>query len=133
MRFVGAVAAIAVLALAGCGQWFSPDPPPPPPPPRAKPSVPAAKPDPVAFNPEVLIGADEVGVHSRLGPPATMREQPPSTVWVYGDDVCRLSVFFFLDVNSDKLRVLSYELKVVDDTETGQTQCLQRLGIKGNL
>ena len=118
-----------VLALAGCGPLGSigrGDEP------KARPAVPPPKPVRAVFNPEVLNGADEVGVRSLLGPPRAVREQSPATVWAYGDEACGLDVFFFLDVSSDKFRVLSYEVKVAKDGESSREHCLGRLGAEGS-
>lgn len=98
--------------------------------PEPKPAPPADQPPPPAFEPEDLIGADRAKVWSTLGTPETVREQNSSTVWAYGDLTCGLDVFFFLDVNDDELRVLTYKLKLTEDSENVRATCLNRLARK---
>ena len=107
-------------------------PPPKPAPPAAEAEPPAAEPAPAAFDPETLIGADRAKVWSALGTPSSVREQSPSTVWVYGNSTCGLDVFFFLDVNNDELRVLTYELKLADQSDGARNACLNKLAHKEN-
>gem|GEM_PF-5465157 len=107
-------------------------PPPKPAPPAAEAEPPAAEPAPAAFDPESLIGADRAKVWSALGTPSSVREPSPSTVWVYGDSTCGLDVFFFLDVNNDELRVLTYELKLADQSDGARNACLNKLANKNS-
>jgi hypothetical protein len=76
---------------------------------------------------ETLIGADRATARAILGAPDSVVEQSSSTVWAYGNATCGLDVFFFLDVNDDELRVLTYELKLADESESGRSRCLNRL------
>jgi len=92
-----------------------------------KPEPPADEPTDSGFDPETLIGADRATAHAILGAPDSVVEQSSSTVWTYGDATCGLDVFFFLDVNEDELRVLTYELKLADESESGRSRCLNRL------
>lgn len=92
-----------------------------------KPEPPADQPTDAGFDPETLIGADRATARAILGAPDSVVEQSSSTVWAYGDATCGLDVFFFLDVNDDELRVLTYELKLADESESGRSRCLNRL------
>ncbi len=62
-------------------------------------------------HPNDLVGRDESAVSSMIGAPATTRNDGSAMIWSYRAPGCALDVFFFLDVQSNTRRVLSYDLK----------------------
>jgi hypothetical protein len=60
------------------------------------------------------LAADEV--HSLLGAPDRVREAPPATVWTYASTACLLEVYFYMDLGSQKLRVLAHDISAVGRT-----------------
>ena len=77
------------------------------------PVVPEVRPMP----PARLVGLSEEGTESILGKAVSVSEQPPAQVWLYTNDQCQLSLFFYMDVNKREFRVLTYEIfpKYVDE------------------
>lgn len=75
-------------------------------------------PKPNLVDPKILVGLDQVTVEEMLGKPANIRDEPPATVWSYKsdskDDSCTLDVFFFVDIEANKLRALSYDVQTND-------------------
>src|SRR3546814_3275698 len=59
---------------------------------------------------ESLIGLDEAAMRERFGDPLLIEEQPPGIRWQYASADCTIQVFFFMEVQSQQLRVLSYEI-----------------------
>lgn len=62
-------------------------------------------------HPNDLVGRDEAAVSSMIGKPASTRNDGSAMIWSYRATGCALDVFFFLDVQSNTRRVLSYDLK----------------------
>ena len=62
-------------------------------------------------HPNDLIGRDEAAVNSMIGAPASTRNDGSAMIWSYRTVGCSLEIFFFLDVQSNTRRVLSYDLK----------------------
>ena len=62
-------------------------------------------------HPNDLVGRDEAAVSGMIGQPASTRNDGSAMIWSYRTAGCSLDVFFFLDVQSNTRRVLSYDLK----------------------
>lgn len=77
--------------------------------------------------PESIIGLDEVGLRTRLGEPQWIEEMPPGVRWQYGSTNCTVEVYFFMEVETRKLRVLSYDVTGKDDVAQSEQQCLADL------
>ncbi len=60
---------------------------------------------------EDIVGISEYEVASLFGFPEKVMERPPAVVWRYSSQKCHLSLFFYMDVNTDSLRVLTYEVE----------------------
>src|SRR5579883_753204 len=100
----------------------------PPPPPRkpAPPVIAAAPAETVARLPapdasttatdpaqgfDRIIGLDQPHLAAMLGEPRTRAESPPATIWRYSAPGCDLDVYFYLDLQSQAMRALHYEVR----------------------
>ena len=112
--------------------------------PRARPSAPASRngrdirpaiahpsttptPGRNRLNPNKLVGLDEREVIRLLGQPERVRSKPPATVWSYTVKKCTLDVFFYLDLASERFRVLAYEVNSTRGSEEMKRVCLGRI------
>jgi hypothetical protein len=113
----------------------APLPPPPqptalPPPPQQQltalppPSAPAA---PAAGNLDRLIGLDQSHVAGILGSPRSRAESPPATIWRFGSANCDLDVYFYLDLQSQAMRALHYEVRSHDAPDQSAQRCYEAL------
>lgn len=62
------------------------------------------------LNPDIVVGLDREQTTLLLGEPATVRAQPPATVWSYRAKGCGLNVFFYPDVQTREMRALAYDV-----------------------
>jgi len=74
-----------------------------------------------------LIGIEPVDAMGLLGVPEQIREDPPAQVWAYQRGGCSLEIYFYLDLESDNLRSLTYELDAGEPSEAARQACLTRL------
>lgn len=58
-----------------------------------------------------VVGFSEHDVVLLFGAPELITQKPPAVVWDYPSRNCRLSLFFYKDVNRDTFRVLTYEVE----------------------
>ena len=115
--------------------------PPPPAPPR-KPPVPTvalAPPNPMpevttepeplprVANPEGLIGLDQPQIESLLGAPERRAEAAPARIWHYDGRNCVLEIYFYLDLKSQVMRALHYEVKSNEPSEPTRERCFSDL------
>ncbi len=140
-----ALLSLGVGLIAGCAQEKPPAPRPaaalpplPPPPPRRVLSwgpipLPQKKPSPpsqtaVQAPPPDLVGLDEQAATRLLGPADQEIERPPAVVWRYKADSCELDLYFYLDVESGRMRTLRYTSKSSGPESRGAcvTTILQR-------
>jgi hypothetical protein len=153
---VGLLAWSGVALTASCMAPEAPPPAPPPAPPEAvsaeppppvvpprparKPAQPApalaALPPPAESAPETeagpgferLQGLDEAGTLALLGEPQGRGESPPAILWHYAGQDCGLDVYFYLDLQSQEMRILHYEVRDQDDgTERTHQKCYREL------
>lgn len=81
----------------------------------------------------VLIGLNESQVSQRLGLPVRTGDASPATVWEYQRDRCRLTLYFYLDLQTEKKQTLVYDLESEEDTESARRQCVRTfLSYHGN-
>lgn len=78
-------------------------------------------------SPSSLVGLDEKEVVRMLGQPERVQSKPPATVWSYTADDCELDVFFYLDLASERFRVLAYEVNAVRGSQEMKKVCLGRI------
>lgn len=109
-------------------------PPPPKPPFLQSAALPQATVTPVQPvlpmpRPESLVGLDPDQTESLLGPPGAIREQSPATIWSYTSSLCRLDLFFYMNMASKTLSALSYDLKNPNGqpSDALASQCLRQL------
>lgn len=114
----------------------APAPPPAPPPaepqramttpPTARPPAPAALP--VAPNdPVIVVGLSQEQANAMLGPPSSIRQETPATVWAYRIGDCQLDLFFYEDVKTKRQQSLAYELQTREKTDQAQLACFNRI------
>jgi len=147
------LASCLALTLAACGLQPQPAAPPPvqtaapaavtalPPPPPRKPPPPAAPgPDLARLPPPAdevapaggagfdrLIGFDQSHVTELFGDPRTRADSPPATIWQYAGTDCEVDVYFYLDLQSQTMRVLHYEVRSHDLPERSVQRCYDAL------
>ena len=83
---------------------------------RARCARPRTFSSPLSFDPKQLIGLEANEVRGLVGKPNEVRDGRPATVWAYRSGSCALEVYFYLDLGSQKLRALAYDL-----TSAGRT------------
>jgi hypothetical protein len=70
-----------------------------------------------------LIGLDQPHVTDLLGDPRSRAESPPATIWRYAGRNCELDVYFYLDLQSQTMRALHYEVRSHDSPERSAQRC----------
>ena len=148
---------IGLLALAACTEPPPPAPPPPleveapvepppapqPPPPPRKPALPGtvqavepsapvetARIEPATRetgDPERLIGLDQPQTEALLGLPSERKQAAPATIWRYASRTCDLEVYFYLDLQSQVMRALHYEVRTHESVEPTPNHCFAEL------
>ncbi|HET8726445.1 MAG TPA: hypothetical protein VFO41_02950 [Alphaproteobacteria bacterium] len=83
--------------------------------------------------PETIIGLDETDMRERFGEPQWIQEEPPGVRWQYGTASCTVDVFFFMEVQTQELRVLSYDVTGQVDAQQSEQQCLVDLAGKADV
>lgn len=113
--------------------------PPAPPPVETAPTVEAALPPPAALpapapppapsvgNLDRLIGLDQPHVAGILGEPRSRAESSPATIWRFAGSNCDLDVYFYLDLRSQAMRALHYEVRSHDAPEQSAQRCYETL------
>jgi len=124
------------------GSQPSPELQPPPPAPPRKPPVPTValapagpvppvttepQPLPPVANPEGLIGLDQPQIESLLGTPEQRSEAAPARIWHYAGRNCELEVYFYMDLKSQVMRALHYEVKSNEPSEPTRERCFSDL------
>lgn len=79
------------------------------------------------FEPESFVGLSQQAVWQILGEPLSERQKGQATVWNYRDDFCDFALFFYLDLNTDSQRALTYELELDDQSADARSACLGAL------
>jgi hypothetical protein len=105
---------------------------PPPPPRKPRPPVPslARLTTPATEAPESLdrlIGLDQSHIADVLGEPESRAEAPPATIWRYVGAHCAIDIYFYLDLQSQAMRVLHYEVRSHDLSERSAQRCYHAL------
>jgi hypothetical protein len=139
------LAACVALALGGCALFQPPAPPPrapdfvpearehlpPPPPPKPRPPATLARLTPLGAEvPESLdglIGFDEPQIAAVLGEPQSRAEAAPATIWRYSGTHCAIDIYFYLDLQSQAMRALHYEVRDHDLSERSAQRCYHTL------
>jgi hypothetical protein len=91
-----------------------------PPPPAQPPPAPTPR-------PTRLIGLNQPEVAQLLGEPQSRAEAPPATIWRYDSSNCALDVYFYLDLQSQAMRALHYEVRSHDAAERSAQRCYETL------
>jgi len=82
---------------------------------------------PLKLKPDNLIGLDQPSTTALLGAPAERSEAPPATIWRYTSPSCQLEIYFYLDLKSQVMRALHYEVKPYEAAEPARSQCFADL------
>jgi hypothetical protein len=105
------------------------------PPREAAPEAPSGRaPEPQAAVPprasgafDRLIGLDQQHMVALLGSPRQRAESAPATIWRYSGPQCELDVYFYLDLQSQTLRALHYEVRSHEPSERPTKPCYDEL------
>ena len=81
------------------------------------------------FEPESFVGLSQQAVWQILGEPLSERQKGQATVWNYRDDFCDFALFFYLDLNTDAQRALTYELELDNESADARSACLGALRV----
>jgi hypothetical protein len=119
--------ATAALPPAEAPSPFPSPPPrkPPPPGPAVAKLTPGGEAAPTSL--DRLIGLDQPQVAEILGEPRSRAESPPATIWRYADTGCDFDVYFYLDLQSQAMRALHYEVRSHDPPERSAQRCYDAL------
>jgi hypothetical protein len=93
---------------------------------RARPAAPPA-PEPLAMDPDKLIGMSQEETTAILGRPVSVANLAPATVWSYRSAGCELDVFFYMDLGARMFRVLAYEMKAIRQDAQAERNCVGRI------
>lgn len=135
------IAAPPVVAAPAAAAEPLPPPPrrkPPPPaptlarlPPIGAPEVPAPgeieRAPPLAEGLDRLIGLDQPHTMALIGEPQQRAEAAPATIWRYIGPLCEVDVYFYLDLKSQAMRALHYEVRSHDPPERHAQRCYDEL------
>jgi len=93
------------------------------------PPAPTVAPPPAPPAPRLdrLIGLNQPEVAQILGEPKSRAEAPPATIWRYDGSDCALDVYFYLDLQSQAMRALHYEVRSHDAAERSAQRCYETL------
>lgn len=95
-----------------------------------EPPTETAKAEPVqrpTLKPESLIGLDQPATEALLGEPNERSEAAPATIWRYTGRSCQLEIYFYLDLKSQVMRALHYEVKTHEAAEPARSRCFADL------
>ena len=81
------------------------------------------EPPPFGLDPGVLVGMGPSEVELVVGPPSSIRDEPPATVWTYQTDRCALEIFFYREIQTQRPRALAYAVKGQDQTDVAKQTC----------
>jgi hypothetical protein len=70
---------------------------------------------------------DEPMVEATLGLPSTTRDVPPAKIWHYLANDCVVSVYFYLNLESQVFQVLRYEIVPRTTATLDGGTCYERL------
>lgn len=80
-------------------------------------------PQPPTLKPDSLIGLDQPATERLLGEPTERSEAAPATIWRYTGRSCQLEIYFYLDLKSQVMRALHYEVKTHEAAEPARSRC----------
>jgi hypothetical protein len=82
---------------------------------------------PLKLKADNLIGLDQPSTTALLGEPTERSEAAPATIWRYTGRSCQLEIYFYLDLKSQVMRALHYEVKTHEAAEPARSQCFADL------
>ena len=84
---------------------------------RGDTDVPRPKTKPEIIDPKSLVGLDKVAIEQMFGAPQFITIAQPATVWSWEQDGCRMRLFFYPDIATQKFRALTYEISAEKPTK----------------
>ncbi len=90
--------------------------------PPKKPQAPSA-----AVTTESLIGQTIYDVEAALGRPASVHDEKPAVVYRYQATGCELKLIFFMDIERQQFRVLSYDIAATRAENPELQACLNEI------
>ncbi|HUK07538.1 MAG TPA: hypothetical protein VLX09_06700 [Stellaceae bacterium] len=77
--------------------------------------------------PERLIGLNQAQTRGLLGTPTARDEAAPATIWHYAGRHCDLAIYFYLDLKSQVMRALHYEVDAHGSDKLSGERCFAEL------
>lgn len=74
--------------------------------------------------PSNLIGQSVAEIEQTFGPPLSIRDEKPALVYLYGSGSCTLSIVFFMDIERNQFRALSYDVRAAGNEAESPEACL---------
>lgn len=74
--------------------------------------------------PSSLIGQSIAEIEHTFGPPGSVRDEKPALVYLYGTERCSLSIVFFMDIERNQFRALSYDVRATGGAQQSPEACL---------
>lgn len=94
---------------------------------RILPQPTANPPKPIGPDSKTLVGKNEVELKDFLGPPKTVRNEPPAMVWSYQSRECSLDVFLYFDVGQKKFKSLAFRFFPETRVTQVERECLAEI------
>ena len=82
---------------------------------------------PEGMDPKRLVGLTREQVTALIGPPKSVSDSAPATVWGYQTDGCTLEVMFYMDLGTQTFRALAYEVRPDRPARLAPPECLARI------
>ncbi len=94
--------------------------------------IPPRKPDApeTVANPPVpssLIGQSVAEIEKAFGEPLSVQDEKPALVYLYGAGGCSLSIVFFMDIERNQFRALSYDVRAAAGQKESPETCLSAI------
>lgn len=74
--------------------------------------------------PSNLIGQSVAEIEQTFGRPLSIRDEKPALVYLYGSGGCTLSIVFFMDIERNQFRALSYDVRAAGGKTESPEACL---------
>lgn len=74
--------------------------------------------------PSNLIGQSVAEIEQTFGRPLSIRDEKPALVYLYGSGGCTLSIVFFMDIERNQFRALSYDVRATGSGAESPEACL---------
>lgn len=82
---------------------------------------------PMTLDPRILIGLRPDQAELIVGRPKHVSQQPPATVWAYGDKNCGLRIFFYPELNTETPKALAVTVDTKNPTPAAKGACFAHI------